>query len=185
MRDHLHRSQLTVKICRISATAERTHHFCVYNIYERIKDIHSAYTLGSAFYGLYFVVSYPVFALLDEPSEEAASLDTAAAAAAAAAAAETPPGGAAFGKKSSKTPKKGGGGVSSPAPGKKGSAPFDKARLPSLWAVCLEALGAAMAVLMLLDFVRVALALELHVPLARPCKTDAALTCAPFTGAVC
>ena len=55
----------------------------------------------------------------------------------------------------------------------------------SLWAVCLEAMGAGMAVLMLLDVVRVALGMELHIPLARPCKTDPSLTCAPFTGTAC
>lgn len=34
--------------------------------YYSFEDRYSAYTLGSAFYGLYFIVSFPVFYLLDE-----------------------------------------------------------------------------------------------------------------------
>ena len=49
----------------------------------------------------------------------------------------------------------------------------------------LEALGAGMAVLMLLDVVRVGLGTDLRVALQRPCKVDPALTCAPFNGGVC
>jgi len=33
------------------------------------SDRHMAYTLGSAFYGIYFIVSFPMFLRLDEPSE--------------------------------------------------------------------------------------------------------------------
>lgn len=113
------------------------------------KDVHSAYTLGSAFYGIYFIVSYPVFGALDEPSEAPS-------------------------KDGMTTRSKGRTAVSSPSTTTK-----------SLWAVCLEAMGAGMAVLMLLDVVRVALGMELHIPLARPCKTDPSLTCAPFTGTAC
>ena len=32
------------------------------------QDVHQAYTLGSAFYAIYFVVSYPAFFLVDEPA---------------------------------------------------------------------------------------------------------------------
>ena len=52
-------------------------------------------------------------------------------------------------------------------------------------ATVLEALGAGMAVLMLLDVVRVGLGTDLRVALQRPCKVDPALTCAPFNGGVC
>jgi cycloeucalenol cycloisomerase len=92
-----------------------------------------AYTTGSAFYGIYFMVSYPLFATLDEPDEEPKAM---------------------------------------PA-------------THSLRSTVLEALGAGMAVLMLLDFVRVALDIELRVPLQRPCKIDASLTCSPFGGSFC
>lgn len=34
--------------------------------YYSFKDRYMAYTLGSAFYGIYFIVSYPVFYKLDE-----------------------------------------------------------------------------------------------------------------------
>ena len=52
----------------------------------------------------------------------------------------------------------------------------------SLFQVCVESLAAGMAVLCLLDFVRVWLGQDLHVLLLRPCKGDSALTCAPHTG---
>jgi hypothetical protein len=31
------------------------------------SDRHMAYTIGSAFYGIYFIVSFPMFLRLDEP----------------------------------------------------------------------------------------------------------------------
>ena len=37
--------------------------------YYDFEDRHLAYTVGSAFYGLYFVVSFPVYFALDEPNE--------------------------------------------------------------------------------------------------------------------
>ena len=111
----------------------------------RFKDIHSAYTLGSAFYGIYFIVSYPLFAALDEPAEEDRG-----------------------------------------ARSRRGSGKNSMVLAPkTLQEVSLQALGAGMAVLMLLDIVRVLLGQELHIPTDRPCKTDAALTCAPFTGITC
>ena len=114
----------------------------------RFKDIHSAYTLGSAFYGIYLIVSYPLFAALDEPAEEEDR-------------------GARIGRRGSeKTTSV----VTAPK---------------TLQEVSLQALGAGMAVLMLLDIVRVLLGQELHIPTDRPSKTDAALTCAPFTGITC
>ena len=35
--------------------------------YYDFEDRHMAYTLGSAFYGIYFLVSFPVYYALDEP----------------------------------------------------------------------------------------------------------------------
>jgi len=34
------------------------------------NDRHSAYTLGSAFYGIYFIVSFPMFLRIDEPAAD-------------------------------------------------------------------------------------------------------------------
>ena len=74
--------------------------------YYRFEDRDTAYTLGSAFYGIYFLVSFPAFIRVDED------------------------------------PKR----------------PF------SLAQTCTEALASGMAVLCLLDFVRLALGVELFLP---------------------
>jgi len=74
--------------------------------YYRFEDRDTAYTLGSAFYGIYFLVSFPAFLRLDEDPRR----------------------------------------------------PFTLAQ------ACTEALAAGMAVLCLLDFVRLALGVELFVP---------------------
>jgi len=97
-------------------------------------DVHQAYTLGSAFYGIYFIVSYPLFANLDEPPADS---------------------------------------------------PLSRIQRHSLRSAVLEALGAGMAVLLLLDLVRVGLEIPLVVDLSRPCKLDASLTCKPFDGQFC
>eukprot|EP00471_Norrisiella_sphaerica_P013634 CAMPEP_0184501566 /NCGR_PEP_ID=MMETSP0113_2-20130426/48040_1 /TAXON_ID=91329 /ORGANISM="Norrisiella sphaerica, Strain BC52" /LENGTH=165 /DNA_ID=CAMNT_0026890375 /DNA_START=523 /DNA_END=1020 /DNA_ORIENTATION=+ len=89
------------------------------------KDRFSAYTLGSAFYGLYFIVSFPMFLRLDE---------------------------------------------------------FKKF---SLFDAAVEALASGMAVLMLLDIVRVGLGMDLTLRLDRPCKLDASVTCKPFNFKTC
>eukprot|EP00466_Bigelowiella_natans_P007735 jgi/Bigna1/53084/estExt_Genewise1Plus.C_150109 len=92
------------------------------------KDRFLAYTLGSAFYGLYFVVSFPMFLRLNEnPSKRSYSL-------------------------------------------------FDAA---------VEALACGMAVLILLDAVRVWLGADLTFRLNRPCKLDSSLTCEPFNFKTC
>jgi len=77
------------------------------------------YTLGSAFYGLYFLVSYPVFFLLDENVNSA-----------------------------------------------KGVQPH------TLFQTVMESLGSGMAVLLLLDFCRLALGVPLHVPGAAWCQNE-------------
>ena len=74
--------------------------------YYRFEDRDKAYTLGSAFYGIYFLVSFPAFLRVDED------------------------------------PKR----------------PFTLAQ------TCTESLAAGMAVLCLLDFVRLALGVELFLP---------------------
>ena len=74
------------------------------------------YTVGSAFYGIYFIVSYPVFYRLDEY-------------------------------------------IYSSKNGK------EKRELPhTLYQTIMEALGASMAVLCLLDFCRLALEIPLNIP---------------------
>ena len=124
-------------------------------------DFHQATTLGSAFYGLYFVVSYPLFFTLDEPPEALAAS-------------------APKGRKSTSAVPANGGGTTNGKPND------DVHFVPhSLRSTILEALGAGMLVLMLLDAVRVWLHLDLNVALERPCKRDASQTCAPFTGQFC
>ena len=49
----------------------------------------------------------------------------------------------------------------------------------------LESLAAGMAVLQLLDAVRISLGLDLTLALQRPCKLRAELTCPPFQGQLC
>lgn len=88
------------------------------------EDRHLVYTLGSAFYALYFVVSFPMFYRMDED-------------------AEAPP--------------------------------------HTAFQTTVEALASGMAVLCLLDFVRVALGQDLTISLNRRCRLDPSLTCAPFT----
>lgn len=87
------------------------------------RDRDTAYTLGSAFYGIYFIVSFPMFSRLD-----------------------------------------------------------DKTLLST---AVIESLATGMAVLCLLDFVRVGLGQDLIFKLNRPCKLDASLTCAPFNFKTC
>ena len=74
--------------------------------YYRFADRDAAYTLGSAFYGIYFLVSFPAFLRVDEDKKK----------------------------------------------------PFTLAQS------CTESLAASMAVLCLLDFVRLALGVELFTP---------------------
>ena len=74
--------------------------------YYRFEDRDAAYTLGSAFYGIYFLVSFPAFLRVDEDARR----------------------------------------------------PFTLAQ------ACIESLAAGMAVLCLLDFVRLALDVPLFVP---------------------
>jgi hypothetical protein len=117
--------------------------------------------VGSAFYGLYFLASYPLFFDLDEPPESTFAIATAADSASA--------------KKPSTRSS------SSSSSSKRGHA-----NVFSLRRCVLEALGAGMVVLMLLDGVRVFwVKSDLTVALRRPCKLDPGLTCAPFTGAPC
>jgi cycloeucalenol cycloisomerase len=82
--------------------------------YYSFKDKYMAYTVGSAFYGIYFIVSYPVFYSLDEKVN---SKD----------------------KSKSATPH-------------------------SLYQTVMEALGASMLVLCLLDFCRIAYDIPLKIP---------------------
>ncbi len=82
------------------------------------------YALGSAFYGIYFIVSFPMYYRVNENT--------------------------------------------------------------TLWDTIISSLATGMMVLLLLDFVRVFVVGEdLNIRLLRPCKFDATLTCAPFTGSYC
>jgi len=80
--------------------------------YYSFTDRYMAYTLGSAFYGIYFIVSFPVFYLLDEKFIVDQKL---------------------------------------------------VARPKSLYNTVLEAMGAGMIVLILLDFCRLALGIPLTI----------------------
>jgi len=131
-------------------------------------DFHQATTLGSAFYGLYFAVSYPLFFTLDEPPE--------------ASVASTSAQSTQKGRKSTAVPAA----AHAAATGGVAGTPSDELFAPhTLRSTVLEALGAGMLVLMLLDVVRVWLNLDLNVALQRPCKRDVSKTCAPFTGQFC
>lgn len=114
-----------------------------YSCYD-FADRHMAWVYGSAFYGIYFVVSFPMFLRLDEPSEDPLPLKPA--------------------------------NPSHPRPSPKIFSAFDSA---------IESLASGMGVLLLLDFVRVGMGVELNILLQRPCKLDSSLTCAPFTGQLC
>ena len=92
----------------------------------RFDDWESAVTVGSAYYALYFVVSYPMYSRLERVVS----------------------GGS-------------GGGHSTER-------------------VVTEALATGMAVLLLLDFVRLAIGVDFEMRQLRPCKLDAARACAPF-----
>ncbi len=87
--------------------------------------LRTIYTLGSAFYGLYFIVSFPVFYRLDENISLA-----------------------------------------------KGSQPH------SLYQTVMESLGAGMAVLLLLDFCRLALGVDLKIPGVAICQNENLKQCA-------
>ena len=90
----------------------------------KFQDRGMVYALGSAFYGIYFIVSFPMFYRFHERK--------------------------------------------------------------TLWNAIVESLATGMMVLLLLDFVRVCVVGEdLSIRLLRPCKSDASLTCAPFTGQYC
>mmetsp|Transcript_3244 Transcript_3244/g.8301 ORF Transcript_3244/g.8301 Transcript_3244/m.8301 type:complete len:88 (+) Transcript_3244:69-332(+) len=86
-----------------------------------------AWVLGSAFYGIYFIVSFPMYMRLDE----------------------------------------------------------DDKRRHTCFDALIESLASGMAVLFLLDFVRVAMGKDMTLSLNRPCKLDASKTCHPFTGMRC
>jgi len=113
-----------------------------FNCYQ-FADRYMAWVYGSAFYGIYFVVSFPMFLRLSMQK------------------------GAPEGRVTrSKT---GSGGV-----------PHFTA-----FQAAVESLATGMAVLCLLDFVRIALGQEFRMAIARPCKLDASLTCAPYQGQFC
>jgi hypothetical protein len=142
---------------------------CLHSILITSPPISQAYTVGSAFYGIYFIVSYPLFAALDEPKEQVSSTN------------KMKP----ISSLSSLSPN-----LYNPPPPKSISSSAAASlhhhdNVYSLRSTILEVLGGAMLVLMLLDVVRVYLQIELLVPLQRPCKFDSSLTCAPFTGQYC
>lgn len=105
--------------------------------YYSFADRDAALTVGSAFYGIYFIVSYPAFARIDE--------------------APAPP-----------APRARGEGAQAQARG--GAAAAAAAQQPppplhfSLGRACAESLASGMAVLCLLDFVRLALGVPLFAP---------------------
>ena len=126
-----------------------------------------AATLGSAFYGLYFVVSYPTYARLDEVFDDGFAED----AGGAPRGGGEPPGGTAARRVTR----------AATAAREKEGAPAPAPREHTLRDACFDALGAGMLVLCLLDAVRVARGEDLVVALSRPCKLDPSRTCAPFT----
>eukprot|EP00468_Gymnochlora_sp_CCMP2014_P014603 CAMPEP_0167767910 /NCGR_PEP_ID=MMETSP0110_2-20121227/16336_1 /TAXON_ID=629695 /ORGANISM="Gymnochlora sp., Strain CCMP2014" /LENGTH=314 /DNA_ID=CAMNT_0007656449 /DNA_START=159 /DNA_END=1103 /DNA_ORIENTATION=- len=99
------------------------------------KDRFYAYTLGSAFYGIYFLVSFPMFLRIDEENVY--------------------------------------------------NSTSEKSKKMSLFTVIVEALASGMAVLILLDAVRVGLGMDLVFRINRPCKLDASVTCVPFNFKTC
>jgi len=91
------------------------------------QDRYMAWVLGSAFYGIYFIVSFPMYMRLDESLE----------------------------------------------------------RRHTAFDALIESLASGMAVLFLLDFVRIAMGQDMTLSLNRPCKLDPSKTCHPFTGMRC
>mmetsp|Transcript_11811 Transcript_11811/g.29544 ORF Transcript_11811/g.29544 Transcript_11811/m.29544 type:complete len:327 (+) Transcript_11811:108-1088(+) len=91
------------------------------------EDRYMAWVLGSAFYGIYFIVSFPMYVRLDE----------------------------------------------------------DVKRRHTAFDALIESLASGMAVLFLLDFVRVAMGQDMTFTLNRPCKLDPLKTCPPFAGMRC
>jgi hypothetical protein len=159
-----------------------------------------AWVYGSWFYGIYFLVSFPMFLRLDEPlllppaqaiAPLASSTRSTVAAAAIPASAKSSRG---------RSPERcsvaaapfaavaAGDAPLASAPGLGSPLPHphrDGARRFSAFETGVESLASGMAVLLLLDFVRVWLEVDLHVLLHRPCKLDFSLTCAPFSGEQC
>ena len=157
-----------------------------------------AWVYGSWFYGIYFLVSFPMFLRLDEPlllppaqaiAPLASSTGTTVAAAAIPASAKSSRGrsperrsvAAAPSAASGDAPLASAPGLGSPLP----HPPRDGARRFSAFETGVESLASGMAVLSLLDYVRIWPEVELHVLLHRPCKLDFSLTCAPFSGEQC
>ena len=156
-----------------------------------------AWVYGSWFYGIYFLVSFPMFLRLDEPLllppapaiAPASSTDSTVTAATIPASAKSSRGrsperrsvAAAPSAESGDAPLASAPGLGSPLP----HPHRDGARRFSAFETGVESLASGMAVLLLLDFVRVWLEVDLHVLLHRPCKLDFSLTCAPFSGEQC
>eukprot|EP01052_Picozoa_sp_SAG31_P031518 SAG31_NODE_3346_length_4376_cov_3.801496_4_plen_282_part_00 len=138
------------------------------------KNRHVATTVGSAFYGLYFVVSFPMFWRIDEPIAQGLPPTIG------------PPANR-FGRpasSSSSISRRARKNLSgSPSPVAKNDVTQDRAQF-SMFKVCIEALAVGMAVLILLDVVRVAKGDDFHMQLLRPCKTNASLTCRMSTDAM-
>jgi cycloeucalenol cycloisomerase len=144
----------------------------------RFEDWHRACTVGSAFYGIYFLVSFPMFRRVDELGTPDTS--------------RLANGGgkrrapASYSENSTTTEwtapahlrkRRNGGAVAC-----EHAEALKNTRTPmTLWQSVTESLAAGMIVLCLLDFVRVWLGEDMHLRLSRPCKSDASLTCAPFT----
>lgn len=124
-------------------------------------DWHSAATIGSAFYGIYFIVSFPMFfrlcggslgdmSIVQGPVPSRSGVKTRSQRKAARAA--------------------------------EALASDNAASNVSLFQAAMDAFATGMVVLCLLDFVRVYLGQDLVIKLLRPCKLDMSLTCAPNSG---
>lgn len=118
-----------------------------YSCYQ-FADRHAAWVYGSAFYGIYFLVSFPMFLRIDEADEDESAQGL--------------------------TPKTRSTRTTSTLP-----------KTFSVFDTVVESLASGMAVLLILDMVRVYMGQDLHISIHRPCKLDHSLTCAPFSGQQC
>jgi hypothetical protein len=128
--------------------------------YYAIKDRVHLYTVGSVVYGLYFVVSFPMFARLDEPVDASASGALLQPTPPRSVVPQTPPSG---GKGRAQDTDGGvvqvAGGSDSPFSGWGGGSLSDSGGTSSVWSLertVVDALAACMTVTLLLDFWRLA-----------------------------
>ena len=124
----------------------------------RFDDYHHTATVGSAFYGIYFIVSFPMFFRISGGSWGGMEVS------------KSPPATAPTRTRSQKVK------------AKEAAKEKEGASRVTLFQAVMESCATGMIVLCLLDFVRVYLGQDLVVKLLRPCKTDMSMTCTPRAG---